>query len=314
MATRAITEIMHAHNHAHHSAHHHHHHHAAVGKPLLWTLVLIIGFAGVEAIAGWISGSLALLGDAGHMVSDATALGIALLAAWIATKPPSNKHSYGLGRAEVVAALINGLFMIVIVVSIIVAAVERIQTPQPVTGSTVMWVAALGLLINLLAVFILSGGEQNLNIRGALLHVIGDLLGSVAALISGAVIYFTGWTPIDPILSVFICMLILFSSLQLLREVLQVIMASVPSHVDLPQVGRAMAGVDGVDSVHDLHIWTLSGRRVALSAHLVVHDFNEWQRILQEEKSLLDNQFGIDHITLQPEVALQVIKPISLLE
>ena len=297
------------HNHADHS-----HQPVSSGKTFIWALILTLTFAVVEAIAGWLSGSLALLSDAGHMVSDATALGLASLAAWVAVKPPSAQHSYGYGRAEVIAALINSLFMIGIVVVIVVAAVDRMQTPRPVAGSTVMWVAAIGLFINMLVAYVLSRGERTLNTRGALLHVMGDLLGSVAALIAGAVIYFTGWTPIDPILSLVICALILYSSLNLLREVFQVIMEGVPSSIDLNEVGLAMAAIDDVDSVHDLHIWTLSSGRVALSAHLIVRDLGKWPLILDQQSRMLKERFAVEHITLQPETVMKIIQPISLIK
>jgi len=297
------------HNHADHS-----HQPISSGKTFVWALILTASFAVIEAIAGWLSGSLALLSDAGHMVSDATALGLASLAAWIAVKPPSSQHSYGYGRAEVIAALLNSVFMIGIVVVIVVSAVDRMQTPRPVSGSTVMWVAAIGLFINLLVAYVLSRGERTLNSRGALLHVMGDLLGSVAALIAGAVIYFTGWTPIDPILSLVICALILYSSLNLLREALQVIMEGVPASIDLNEVGLAMAAIDDVDSVHDLHIWTLSSGRIALSAHLVVRELEKWPQILGRQSAMLKERFAVEHITLQPEPATKIIQPISLIK
>lgn len=301
------------HNHAHHS-HSHSHSAASPSRSLIWALVLTLSFAGVEAVAGWLSGSLALLGDAAHMVSDATALGLASFAAWIAMKPPTDQHSYGYGRAEVIAALVNSLFMIVIVVGIVVAAVDRFQSPQPVIGSTVMWVAAVGLVINLLVAFVVSSGHQTLNTRGALLHVLGDLLGSVAALIAGTVIHFTGWTPIDPILSLVICALILYSSLHLLREVLHVIMEGVPLHIDLQEVGNAMAAIEDVNSVHDLHIWTLSSGRIALSAHIVVDELGKWQQILDQQSGMLKTRFGVEHVTLQPESTTKIIQPISLIK
>ena len=275
---------------------------------MLWSLGLTLGFAALEAVAGWWSGSLALTGDAGHMLTDSTALGLAAFAAWLAARPPSPRHSYGLGRAEVLAALFNGLFMLAVVIAIVIAAVERVRDPQPVAGGVVMAVAAVGLGVNVGVIYLLSRGEQTLNTRGALLHVLGDLLGSVAALIAGAVVHFTGWTPIDPLLSVAICVLILISSLRLLREVLHVIMEGVPAHLDLAAVGRAMAGVAGVDSVHDLHIWTLSSGRVALSAHLVVERMDEWDGVLTAERTLLAERFGIDHATLQPEPAAQPVR------
>lgn len=272
-------------------------------------MLLTLGFAVVEAVAGWWSGSLALLGDAAHMVTDTAALGLAAFAAWIMRRPPSARHSYGLGRAEVIVALINGLLMSAIVIGIGWAALERLHAPQPVAGAVVMGVAAAGLLVNVLVARLLLHGEQSLNTRGALLHVLGDLLGSVAALASGAVIYFTGWTPIDPLLSLLICALILYSSLRLLRDTLHVIMEGVPPEIDLAEAGQALAGVPGVRSVHDLHIWTLSSGVVALSAHVVVDDLGGWGEVLGGLRKLLHERYAIDHVTLQPEPCTHALKP-----
>lgn len=286
----------------HDENHHHTHHHVAQSRStLLFALVLTLGFALVEAATGWWSGSLALLGDAGHMVSDATALGMAALAAWMAKRPPSARHSYGLVRAEVMTALLNALFMVAVVAAIAVAAVQRFSAAQPINGEAVTIVAALGLAVNVLVALALSRGEKTLNTRAALLHVMGDLLGSVAALISGIVISYTGWTPIDPILSLFICMLILNSSLGLLREALHTLMEGVPLGLSLPEVGQGMSAVAGVSSVHDLHIWSLSGERVALSAHVVIEDMARWEGVLASLTEMLDEHYHIEHVTLQPE-------------
>jgi cobalt-zinc-cadmium efflux system protein len=297
-----------AHHHSH--AEHAHHHGAGAPQRVLWiALLLTLGFAAVEAIAGKLAGSLALLGDAGHMVSDGVALGLAAVAAWIAKRPPSRIHSYGLGRTEVVAALANGVIMLLVVAGIVIEAIERFRTPQPVQGMTVAAVAFAGLVLNILVAVVLSRGEQNLNTRAALLHVMGDLLGSVAALVAGGVIAVTGWTPIDPILSIFICGLIVYSSVRLVREALHVIMEGVPPHLDLAEVGRAMAEADPlVRSVHDLHIWTLSSGTIALSAHLVVDDLAGWDRLLQAQQQMLRERFGIDHVTLQPESGVHVVR------
>ena len=173
-------------------------------------LILTLGFAVVELIAGWRAGSLALIADAGHMVTDGAALGLSALAAWLASLPPSRRHTYGLGKSELLAALINAVSMLVVVFFIGWEAWQRLQSPALIDGATVGVVAVIGLAINLLVAWILSRGEQNLNIRGALLHVMGDALGSVAAIVAGGVIYFTGWTPIDPLLSLLIGGLILF--------------------------------------------------------------------------------------------------------
>lgn len=278
---------------------------------LLVALALVLSFSIAEAAGAWWSGSLALLGDAAHMVSDAAALGIAALAAWVARKPPSARHSYGLGRAEVMAALGNGLLMVAVVAGIAVVAIERLHAPRPVAGGAVLIIAGLGLGVNVLVAVVLSRSHRDLNTRAALLHVMGDLLGSVAALLSGAVIYFTGWTPIDPLLSLFIGALILYSSLRLLLEALQILMEAVPPHLNLGTVGTAVAGVDGIASVHDLHIWTLSSGSVALSAHVVLTDLSRWEEILQATRRLLAEKYGIDHVTLQPEAMMELRYPVT---
>jgi cobalt-zinc-cadmium efflux system protein len=304
-----------AHSHPpHHHGHAHAHAHPARG--LLGAFALTLVFALFEAAGGLWSGSLALLGDAGHMFSDATALGLAGLAAWIARRPPSPRHSYGLARAEVLAALINGLVMLAVVTTIVVEAIARLQAPRAVPGLAVMVIAGAGLAVNIGVLALLSRGAADLNTRGALLHVFGDLLGSVAALIAGAVILFTGWTPIDSLLSLAICALILFSTLRLLREALHVLMEGVPRHLDLATVGRGLAGVPGVISVHDLHIWTPAAGGAALSAHVVVEDLGAWMQTLALQRELLKARYGIEHVTLQPETreSLVRIAPLTRLE
>lgn len=291
------------------------HHHPPRGndqQTLRWGFILILLFAGVEALGGWWSGSLALLGDAGHMVSDATALGLATVAAWISRQPPSARHSFGLVRAEVVAALFNSLFMLLVVASIVWHAFQRLQNPQPVNGELVMLIATLGLIVNIIVATLLHRGEQTLNIRAALLHVMGDLLGSVAALVAGVVIYFTAWWPIDPLLSLLICALIMWSSLRLLRDVLHVIMQGVPAAIDLGEVEQTIKQIDEVDSVHGLHIWTLASGTVVLSAHVVMHDLHAWEAVLAEIQALLQRRYGITHVTLQPESSEGCQLPLSI--
>ena len=287
-------------------AHDHHHDHAHgaqhAGHGLRWVLVLTLAFAFVEVYAGLRAGSLALLGDAGHMFLDTVALAMAMVAAWIARKPPSARHSYGLARIEVIAALLNGLLMLAVVLGIVIEAVERLHQALPVQGGMVMGVALVGLAINVAAALILSRGGKNLNVRAALLHVIGDLLGSVAALMAGAVIYATGWTPIDPILSLVICALILYSTQRLLRDAMHVLMEGVPLGMDLNAVGHSLARVPRVGSVHDLHIWTLASGVPALSAHVVLHDLTNWLEVLEAMRTLLRQEYGIEHVTLQPEL------------
>ncbi|WP_413663068.1 cation diffusion facilitator family transporter [Microbulbifer sp. CNSA002] len=283
--------------------HDHVHHRTGNGalRPLIVALVLTLSFSIVEAIGGWLSGSLALLGDAAHMLTDTFALALGAIAAVLAKKPADRELSFGWGRAEVLAAVTNGLIMLLIVVGISFMAIDRLRNPQPVHGSTVMLIAAMGLLINILAAWVLLKGERTLNIRGALLHVMGDMLGSVAALASGAVIYFTGWVPIDPLLSLLICLLILVSCVRLLRDAIDVLMERVPRELSLPVVGETLAAVTGVRSVHDLHIWRLDSSTISLSAHIVVDDLQAWPSVLERLRETLVKRFDIDHITLQPE-------------
>lgn len=286
-------------------AHHHDHDHdhgPHDRRLLLWPLLLIGAFAVVEALGGWLTGSLALLGDAGHMASDAATLALALLAGWVAGRPPSRRHSFGLMRAEIMAALLNGLLMLIVVGAIVWEAVERIHRPQTVDGGGVILIAFIGLVLNLVVARHLHRGQRNVNHRAALLHVIGDLLGSVAALLAGVVIYFTGWTLIDPVLSLFISLLILFSTFRLLREVLHMLMEGVPHHLDLDTVRRRMAQLPRVAGVHDVYIWSLSSEIVALSAHVVLYDQRDWPDVLRATRQLLRDEFSIAHITLQPEM------------
>jgi len=293
---------MHDHSHAHE------HHRSDSRRLLTFAVGLTLGFALVEVVAGWLSGSLALLSDAGHMVTDSTALALAAWAAWMARRPPSARHSYGLGRLETLAALFNALLMVALVSVVSAAAVQRLLEPPQVHGEIVTWVALVGLLVNILVARLLMGGRNNINVRAALLHVLGDLLGSIAALVSGVVIVYTGWTSIDPILSLFIVLLILISSLRLLREVVHTLLEGVPMNLELKEVGRTMAAAEGVMSVHDLHIWSLSAETTALSAHVVVQRIDQWPGVLWRLRELLSERFGIDHVTLQPEPLETVVE------
>lgn len=270
---------------------------------LAWSLALTLGFAVVEVITGFMSNSLALISDAGHMVTDAAALGLALLAQLIAKRPPSARNSFGFGRAEALAAFVNSLVLLVLVGWIVVEAVHRFSQPEQVQGAMVTIVAAIGLLINVVLAYILSRGESNMNTRAALVNVIGDLLGSVAALAAGAVIYYTGWMQIDPLLSIFVAMLILKSTWSVLRESYHFLMEGVPEHIDYLQVGADLGQIEGVLSVHDLHVWDMSPGQPALIGHVEITDLSRWPAILQNIKSMLLDKHGIDHITLQAEVA-----------
>jgi len=280
----------------------------APGEPrtdsVLWpAAALTLAFAVLEALGGWWTGSLALVSDAGHMLTDGAALALGGCAAWMARRPPSPRHSYGFGRVEVFAAAINAGAMLVIVAAIAIEAFARLGQPRAVQGGAAAAIALAGLLLNLWILRRLSPHGHDMNTRGAALHVLGDVLGSIGALASGVVIALTGWTPIDPLASFFICALILVSGLRLLRESLHALMEGVPLRLSPEAVGMALARHAAVVSVHDLHIWTLSGSRVALSAHVVVRDLADWIRTLRELRDLLHSRFGIEHVTLQPESA-----------
>lgn len=285
-------------------AHHHPHGLAAepkTGKTLHFAAALTIAFAAVEAAGGWWTGSLALLSDAGHMFTDGAALGLGAVAAWIARQPPSKRHSYGFGRIEIFAAALNAGAMLVIAALLAFEATLRLKEPSSVNGEVAAIIAFAGLLVNLAVLRWLSPHKHDLNARAARLHVLGDVLGSVAALGSAALIAFTGWTLADPIASLAICALIGISSVRLLREVVHALMEGVPHNLSVEAIGIEMARVEGVASVHDLHVWMISGSRSALSAHVVVHSLARWDKTLRELQTRVHDKFGIDHMTLQPE-------------
>ena len=270
-------------------------------KAMAIALVLVLLFAAIEAVSGVASNSLALISDAGHMVTDAAALGLALLAQLIARKPPSARHSFGFVRAEALAAFVNSLAMMLLVGWIVYEAAHRLAHPEHVEGKTVLVVAGIGACINILTAWVLSRDEQNINTRAALVNVLGDLLGSVAAIAAGAVIYFTGWLRIDPILSIFVSLLILKSTWGILRESYHFLMEGVPHGIDYLGVGADLAQVPGVRSVHDLHVWDMSPGEPALIGHLEIDDLNAWPEVLRAVKAMLFAKHGIDHVTLQPE-------------
>ena len=270
-------------------------------KALGFALVLTLLFALVEVVTGFVSNSLALISDAGHMVTDAAALGLALLAQLIARRPPSSRHSFGFVRAEALAAFVNCLAMLALVAWIVYEAVQRLTHPEPVQGGVVLVVAALGAAINIVVAWVLSRDTDSINTRAALVNVLGDLLGSVAAIAAGAIIYFTGWVRIDPILSIFVSLLILKSTVGILRESYHFLMEGVPHGIDYLQVGADLAEVEGVLSVHDLHVWDMSPGHPALIGHLEIADLAEWPVVLRRVKAMLLDKHGIDHVTLQPE-------------
>ncbi|WP_377705600.1 cation diffusion facilitator family transporter [Pseudoduganella sp. UC29_71] len=303
MTMHTDTDTTHLHAHRAGDAKHKHYTGDRSLKVLGWAVALTLGFAGVEAVFGFLANSLALISDAGHMVTDAAALGLALLAQLIAKRPPSARYSFGFGRAEALAAFVNGLLMLGVVGWIVFEAVQRFSAPQQVQGGTVFVVAGIGLCVNLAVAWVLSHDQKSMNTRAALVHVMGDLLGSVAALIAGAVIWYTGWMQIDPLLSILVSLLILKSTVDILRESYHHLMEGVPGQIDYLQVGADLEQVPGVESVHDLHVWSMSPGQPALIGHIEVRDLQDWPAILAAIKAMLLVRHGIDHVTLQAELA-----------
>jgi cobalt-zinc-cadmium efflux system protein len=280
----------------------HNHGKASSQKILFLALFVTLTYAAVEAVGGWFANSLALIGDAGHMLTDSAALAVGAFVAWLANKKASTKLSFGFQRAEVLGALFNVFFMYVIVAVIVASSIHRFQEPQPVDFSTVMLIGTIGLIINVFVAWLLSRGEQTLNTRGALLHVMGDLLGSVAAIGAGVVIWLTGWMPIDPILSLLICVLILISSTRLLLESIHVVMEGVPADIDQQDVERALLAADeDIVDIHHVHIWTVSSKTRALSAHVVINSTERWGVVLEKLVKISHDDFEINHCTFQAE-------------
>ena len=268
-------------------------------------MTLVLAITGsvmvAEAVGGWLSGSLALLADAGHMLADAGGLALALFVSYIAQRPATDERTYGLQRLEILAALVNGAALIVIAGGIALEAWRRLQVPASVDGALLLGVASVGLVANLAGVLILHRGhDHSLNQRGAYLHVLSDLLGSVGAVVAGVAVLLTGWTAADPLISAFIALLILRSAWRLVRESADVLLEAVPAHISMGQVHDRLATVPGVRSVHDLHVWTVTSGVVAMSGHLVVEEPGENQRVLQEAQQRL-GALGIRHVTVQIE-------------
>ncbi len=279
------------------------HHNTSNRNYIFYAVAFTALFGVVEALSGWWSGSLTLLSDSGHMGVDALALSLAAFASWIVRRPTTAKHTYGFGRTEVIVAWLSSLLLIVLIIRIVLEAINRLHTPHPIAGKTVMVVAVLGLLINVLTAWVLHKGEKTLNTKAAFLHVLSDLLGSVAVLASGIIIYFTNWTKIDPILSIFVCMLVLIATIRLLRESLLVLMEGTPAHIDISNVKLVMQQVRGVSTIHDLHIWTLTSGTILLTAHVVVTDQNFWPTIIDDLREVIQKDFDITHVTLQIETS-----------
>ena len=278
----------------------HDHGQGANKKALAVVLSFTLTYMVAEIIGGILTGSLALLADAAHMASDNIALGLALFAFWMAAKPPTPNRSFGYKRAEILAALFNGATIVAVSIWIFYEAYNRFQDPPEILGGWMMVVAVIGLLVNLAGTLILtrSAGE-NLNMQGALRHVLADLLGSIGVIAAALVIVVTGWSYADPIISIFIGVLVLFSSWKLLRDSVSILLESSPPGIDAEEVGKKMAGVEGVEEVHDLHIWMVTSGFPALAAHVLVGKEDDCHQKRRDLEELLETEFDIDHTTLQ---------------
>ncbi|GAB4278129.1 MAG: cation diffusion facilitator family transporter [Deferrisomatales bacterium] len=272
-------------------------------RSLLLSLGITVGFMGVEAVGGWLTNSLALLSDAGHMLTDAAALGLSWVALTLGEKPPSPTKTFGYRRWEILAALLNGLALWAIVGVILHEAYERLLAPREIRALGMVAVAALGLGVNLVSIGLLRAHkDENLNVRGAFLHVVADSLGSVGALGAGLVVWSTGWTVADPLISLGICALILWSSWGLVRDSVHVLLLGVPPHLDYHEVVAALLEHEGVCCVYDVHLWSIAPGQEALSAHVVVPDgFSAQKELLRSLVERLHERFGIEHATLQIE-------------
>ena len=297
-----------------HTHAHHHHHRAATGRRRL-TLVLVLTaiYMLAEAAGGWLSNSLALLADAGHMLTDVAALALAMFAAWFSARPATAAKTFGYHRLEILAALVNGVVLVLIALIICYEAYRRWYAPAAVESRLLIAVAAGGLVINLVCAWLLHGAHaDDLNVRGAWLHVMGDALGSVGALVAGALIAYKGWYVADPLVSVVISCLIIWSSWHLIREATNVLLEGTPAHINLASVEEAIRLTEGVEGVHDLHVWTITSGREALSAHVVHARTVVQPELLKELRVKLHDRFGVDHLTIQMEINAAVDEPFQL--
>jgi len=287
--------------HPHHDGHEHGDHgRGADRRALAIVFALTSAFVVAEVIGGLVTGSLALLADAGHMLSDALSLGVALFAVWLAGRPATPNRSFGYKRAEILAALFNGATLVAISIWIFIEAYQRFFEPPEILGGWMLAVATLGLVVNVAGAMILwrSDGES-LNLQGALRHVLADVLGSVGAIAAALVILATGWRYADPIISVLIGLLVLGSSWRLVRDSINILLEGTPPGIDADEVGRSMAGVPGVSEVHDLHVWTITSGFPALAAHVLVGRDEDCHARRRDLEEVLAREYGIEHTTLQ---------------
>lgn len=281
---------------------HQHRHTSDSSRRLSLVLILTAGYMVAEMFGGWWTGSLALLADAGHMFTDVAALALALVAVWFGSRPATPQKTFGYYRLEIIAALVNGVALVVMSLLIFYGAYERWQSPPFVRSGPMIAVAVGGLAVNLICAWILHGKDEvDLNVRGAWLHVMGDALGSVAAIAAGVCMALFGWYGADAVFSVVIALLIIWSSFRLIKESTNVLLEGTPAHINLAAVENAILNTNGVNDVHDLHIWTITSGREALSAHVIHSHSISQPDLLRELRTKLHDRFGVDHLTIQME-------------
>lgn len=295
----------HGHNHVQNHTHNHNHSHGISGQShsqrLWWALGLTTSFLIIEIIGGLMTKSLALLSDAAHMFTDTAALAIALAAIQIAKRPADQKRTFGYHRFEILAAAFNAILLFAVAFYIVYEAWQRFQHPAPIQSMGMLWIAVIGLVINLLAMYLLMGGQKdNLNVKGAYLEVLSDALGSVGVIVGALIIMFTGWLWVDSLIAVAIGFWVLPRTWVLLRDSLNILLEGVPANVSLDQISADLKQLEGVDEVHDLHVWALTSGKSSLTAHLVVPSADV-QQTLEAARELLAQQHQLHHITLQCE-------------
>jgi cobalt-zinc-cadmium efflux system protein len=293
--------------------HSHAHEHRLVGdrRRLGVALALIAGFMVFELVVGILADSLAVLADAAHMLSDAVALGVALVAAWIAARPVSAERTFGSMRAEILAALANGVMLVALAIWILVAAIDRLRDPPDPLGGWILAAGVVGIAVNLAAAAVLRG-RTSLNLRAASRHVLSDLLGSIGVVVAGVIVLATGWAYADPLVSLAIAALVLASSWSILRDSVTILLEGTPAGMDAGEIGSAMVSVQGVQEVHDLHVWTITSGFPSLSAHVLVPEGDDCHAVRRRLEEMLGERFGLTHTTLQVEHAAERDRPVAL--
>jgi cobalt-zinc-cadmium efflux system protein len=292
----------HNHHHGHDHSHDHGHSHSGNIKQLKIVIALTFLFMIAEVVGGFYTGSLALMSDAAHMLTDAVALGLSLFAFVVSSKPATPSKTYGYLRMEILAAFLNGIFLAVIAIGIVWGAIQRLNAPQEIKAVEMFWISSLGLAFNLVGAWLLTHADHDHpNMRGALFHVLGDALGSLGAMVAAALIYFYGWVNADAIVSIIISVIILASSYKLILDTAHVILEGTPTHLNIDEIQKKLESFAGVKEVHDLHVWTITSGMISLSVHVVTEEKTDSHKLLLDLRKMIQTDYSIDHTTIQIE-------------